>query len=547
MRKEIPLIALGIFCMIILLAQNNIEKVYAVSIEIATFGAVGTITSTQYKDCEYVSSTIVWCPSTTGAKIWNPTSRTVTSTVYSGIDISSIECDSTYCFTWHQTSADNIGNLTMFLKTGGAVIDSYSFPLGTGGITGYGITLVPAQGGSTTTILTLVEGQTCLDGVVPLGNTDEKGICFIAVEPTNPFPLDGTRFISSGATSDTAVTFDIRWNGEFATIGDPTANRAVAKFRDAAGNFQYYNINLADSDTTFALTQICNSGTVSGGLTQNRLFMFNGIIYDGVNNDIWTMDSTNSSCSEVQKTNLVDESVVTGVSYSSSDDLFFVTSTTDASIETNSLNVFNGTTFGASASFDRLLKLNLTSTSGNTVWTSFPHQAEGEVHVWRGSDMVIVTELLTPSNEGQTTTICYVVQGTGQTFCKTYDLDENGNIILDSVIGGVNPRNITTTNNELFCSLGLTDCANPDIKTNGTGMFMLLILLLVSYALVVYIHHVAKQSIMGIHPMLVLLIGIIDISIAFFLGWIPDYVFYSVIVLLVGLGGFGLYKIIRGM
>lgn len=148
---------------------------------------------------------------------------------------------------------------------------------------------------------------------------------------------------------------------------------------------------------------------------------------------------------------------------------------------------------------------------------------------------------------GEPITICYVVEGTGQMICKTYETDENGNPIIPSTIGGVNPRNITDTSNDLFCSLGITNCDNTDIKTNGTGMFMLLILLLVSYALVVYIHHIAKQSIMGIHPMLVLLIGIIDISIAFFLGWIPDYIFYSVIVLLIGLGGFGLYKIVRGM
>ena len=150
------------------------------------------------------------------------------------------------------------------------------------------------------------------------------------------------------------------------------------------------------------------------------------------------------------------------------------------------------------------------------------------------------------SGASGTVVICYVVQGTNQQFCQEYDVDEDGNVILDSIIGGVNPRNITATSGELFCSLGLTDCDNPDITTNGTGMFMLLIIVIVSYAFIIAIHHFAHVGIIHINPMFVLLIGIIDVTIAFFLGWIPDYIFYSVIVLLVGLGGFGLYRIIRG-
>jgi hypothetical protein len=157
----------------------------------------------------------------------------------------------------------------------------------------------------------------------------------------------------------------------------------------------------------------------------------------------------------------------------------------------------------------------------------------------------ILTYTEVPS-AGQTT-ICYVVEATGQKFCQTYDVDEDGNIILPSVIGGVNPRNITDTSNELFCSLGITDCDNSDITTNGTGMFMLLILVIVSYAFVVAIHHFAHSPLSNINPMFVLLIAIVDITIAFFLGWIPDYIFYSVLVLLIGLGGFGLYRIIRGV
>lgn len=542
MKYQIPIIVIAVFSISILLGQIYVDnRAYAITIETATFGAVAGATANVYNNCAYVSVTEVWCPSSTGLKIWNPTTRSLASTLKPTGVFTDVKCTSSVCYGWE--ASGTTGNLTRWLVSGHTLDDFQPFIGNTGFVTGHGIALVT---GGDNTLLLPIEGQTCTDGVTPLGSADDKGICFWAGGTGATF--DGNRWISAQTTNDLARVHDIEWNGQSATIGDPTANRAVVKYNDLAGVKTYQLINLADSDTTFITTRICETASLAF-TNQAKVAVINGILFDSYStSDLVVMDTTLGTCAVGVKTNLVDEGSVRTTTYDSVNDEFIISATdVDGGNENSAIYTFNGTTFdGINTVWEKELKVNTTATT-NVIWTHFNHPSEGEIQVWRGNQMVIISDLIGVSGTGgQTTTICYVVQGTGQTFCKTYTLDENGNVILDSVIGGVNPRNITTTSGELFCSLGITDCSNPDIKTNGTGMFMLLILVLVSYALIVYIHHVAKQSVTGINPMLVLLIGIIDISIAFFLGWIPDYVFYSVVVVLIGLGGFGLYKMIRG-
>lgn len=276
--------------------------------------------------------------------------------------------------------------------------------------------------------------------------------------------------------------------------------------------------------------------------------MYN-VCYSTFDNTIWTMSSSNSRVNKYSDNLVILANIAVGaiprncsisndvganrlyVNIESTDQVTIID--TEANVVISSHNVCN---VGVTApKLDTKRLFNVTNT-----YVACPE----------ATNSVVIDNTVSEESGGGTTgqmTICYIVEGSGQQFCKTYDVDANGNVILDSVIGGVNPRNITDTSNDLFCSLGITDCDNTDITTNGTGMFMLLILIIISYAFVVAIHHFAHSPLSNINPMLVLLIGIVDITIAFFLGWIPDYIFYSVIVLLIGLGGFGLYRIIRGV
>lgn len=541
MKTQTPLIAIAVFAIAILLSQVfYIEPAYAqVTIESVDFGS--TVAFNEFTNCDYISSSQVWCASSTGIKVWNPTSRTVLATLKPTGNFDDIACTSSVCYGWEVSGIT--GNLTRWLVSDRSLDDFQAFVGNAGLVTGHGIGLV--EGGSDNTLLLPVEGQTCTDGITPLGGTNEKGICFW--NGGSGVLFDGLRFVSSGQTADTNIVYDVKWNGGSGLFG----NRGVVTFRDTAGNFFFYNLNLGDGDSTFATTQICVTGSLSSVLSsQAKTQIIDGILYHAYStSDIVVMDTTLDTCTTATKSNPVDESTFVSITEDSTTGNFIVSAkTADGSgSEAGGLYVFNSTLSGINAVAERIVKVNLTANTPDHINLHFNHASEGEVHVWRGSNMLIITDILEPAFEGgETTTICFVTE-TGTEICVEYELDEQGRPILPSVIGGVNPRNITDTTGEFFCSIGLTDCDNPDIQTNGVGMFMLLLLVLVSYALVVYIHHVARQSVMGIHPMLVLLIGIIDVSIAFFLGWIPDYVFYSVIVLLIGLGGFGLYRIIRGM
>lgn len=113
--------------------------------------------------------------------------------------------------------------------------------------------------------------------------------------------------------------------------------------------------------------------------------------------------------------------------------------------------------------------------------------------------------------------------------------------------------NLTSFATSMFCAFGINTnaCINHDIKTNGAGLSLLAFLILVSYAFLVSIHHttlhrqgetVQVMKTLNINPMLLLVMLVVDVGIAFYLGWIADLIFYTIIVVMVGLAAFGLYR-----
>lgn len=136
--------------------------------------------------------------------------------------------------------------------------------------------------------------------------------------------------------------------------------------------------------------------------------------------------------------------------------------------------------------------------------------------------------------------------------------DSNGDGIADNgILGGLGAyrsnQNVTHLAFEWNCAFGIGSCTNTDPKTNGAGLFLLLIVVIISYAFLVAIHYqalhminkanVQVMDILNINPILLLVVLIIDIGLTFYLGWIPDLIFYTIItVSVVGIVGFGLYK-----
>jgi hypothetical protein len=118
--------------------------------------------------------------------------------------------------------------------------------------------------------------------------------------------------------------------------------------------------------------------------------------------------------------------------------------------------------------------------------------------------------------------------------------------------------NLTQFGTDVFCAFGINSqaCTNKDIKTNGVGLTYLALLVIISYAFLVYIHHqaqtklgeqhIALLSSLAINPILLLVMLVVDVGIAFYMGWVSNIIFYTLLVIMVGLAGFGIYRQVKG-
>jgi len=129
---------------------------------------------------------------------------------------------------------------------------------------------------------------------------------------------------------------------------------------------------------------------------------------------------------------------------------------------------------------------------------------------------------------------------------------------LDCVGSGTSPfagitggRPVTDVTVALTDGLGLTECGEDgDQETCGSGLFTFLFLLLITefLALAGYLGFTHKTgggtNLMDI-ALFMLIIAFVDLSIAFYLNWIPDVVFYTIIVITSALLAFGFMRHFR--
>lgn len=118
-----------------------------------------------------------------------------------------------------------------------------------------------------------------------------------------------------------------------------------------------------------------------------------------------------------------------------------------------------------------------------------------------------------------------------------------------AVTGG---SDITTVSETLFCGIGFNTTCSGDPKENGTGLLLMLITgVFFSGIVIISIATANTRFGAGIayteipkELWLFLVVGVVALS--FYFQWIPDIVFYGMMVGLAGLFSFGLYKHIRG-
>lgn len=121
--------------------------------------------------------------------------------------------------------------------------------------------------------------------------------------------------------------------------------------------------------------------------------------------------------------------------------------------------------------------------------------------------------------------------------------------LINKITGGTD---VAVVGGDLFCGVGLNATCSGDIKTNGTGLLLMLmtgsffaglVFLTIGAANTKFGAGIAYTEIPK-EFWLFLVVGVV--SFAFYMQWIPDIVFYGMMVGLAGLFSFGLYKHIRG-
>lgn len=126
---------------------------------------------------------------------------------------------------------------------------------------------------------------------------------------------------------------------------------------------------------------------------------------------------------------------------------------------------------------------------------------------------------------------------------------------IDNIFYGTGGTGVPITNvtNNLLDGLGITNSTNDDIQTNGTGLVLMLVTGVFFTSMIVATIAIANNKfnagiqyteVLTKEVWLFLVVGVVALS--WFLGWIPEIVFYGMVVGLAGLFAFGLYRHFKG-
>jgi len=136
---------------------------------------------------------------------------------------------------------------------------------------------------------------------------------------------------------------------------------------------------------------------------------------------------------------------------------------------------------------------------------------------------------------------CKTTEGNTTTYYICNDANQDGSLDHCYVYQFVNDTLYRTG-----CGFGLTDCTNPDIKTNGMGMLGMLLMGTFFAGLLFTASRKTGHSIGEIHPVFWIFIALATAGAAWLLGWVDSLVFFALIVVAAGIGGFAIYRKTRG-
>lgn len=510
-KKSIPLIVLAIFGMALLLSYDNLPAVYAVEFD--------DITTNDQPDFVYTYSSGVTnylAVGTGGAspsiQVYNLDNgaliRTIslTSISFSGTLVD-MYCQATLCWALFDSSPDNIAEIN--IATGSA-FNGYNFS----SITAGGA-LVASGTIEATIFLFTTDGSETYYRVLSTSTVPYTLVNTVDTNVGNNGVLDAERITSGGinylvfTTQAGSLQYRV-WNlGTSASVCSATISTAAFDIFHMSGDTVYISDNeeveifdlACNDDGTIANTQLCDQG----GTEPTR-----GLSGSVAHNEVYVMCDQNTSNPRVVIIN--------------------VTSNT------------------------RLGTLVLSSATSSPRHDTMSYNSD--------SDTLSVV-----MNAGDKARIFYFsgigggggLNGSENGVCLNVDANGDGHInVLDCVgsntawAGITGGQNATDITKNITDGLGLTHCGEDgDPETCGSGLFMFIFLLLLMefLSLAGYLGFTSKigaEKQIADVAIIMLIIAFACIAIAFYLNWIPDIVFYAIVVLIAGFTTFGILHRIRG-
>lgn len=538
MKQKIPLIIGALFAIVMLLAHNNIEKAYAISfVDVSLGGGLSPVAHPAQGDTWFSTSLGIaerWIPTGAGVSILNMKADTMSSFSISGGGVTDVKCGSAWCFAWQSTTTPfRIWAIDAQSRTILGVIN------GTDG----------NEGGSAIEVLDTVTGG--LGGIsvfVPLHNTNCDGLgggnYVIAI-------MDGSIIANSGTFNDACS--GILSIGDFVTgvahsgltqqvVGDNRNILAVRVLNALTQNFHIYSMT--------TLTRICDANIQN---SQNWVLEDDGVFWTS-NDDGWAV--IGYDIPETGSANCVaDFSIATPTNYfqygfaiDTENDLVFVST------------VFNGGTDSyisvrnQSALSEELFRLSMPDGATGAL-TYYPAQDEliaysdannvARIFKFGGAGSAGSSETCIDTNLDGATDLCF-------TDTNNDGIPDNG--ALGALGAYRSNANLTSFGTDVFCAFGINTnaCEDRNIQTNGVGIVYLMVIIIISYAFLVYVHYQAQYALnkdniqvmdaLAVNPLLLLTMLILDVTLAWYMQWIPDLIFYTTIVVMVGLSAFGIYR-----
>lgn len=508
-KYNIPIIALVIFSITILLANNNIEKAFALTLSDTVVGADGIrMKYNAGRDAyEIFRNTL----DAEGMQFVDANTKAITTMNFpqptaAGSYVAS-DCDSTSCFVVYGTSSGADRILRLSIPSGSVLANQTN---NFSGMEGSLLSIIKINSGS------VFVGAVCSDS--------DRILLVLSATLTETGRIGDCAGTNIG---NNIGIFDMQISGTRIALTTSALNNG----------FQLWNTG--GSNVCKGLPAYSNENT-NGAIARNSASSTWLVTTDSSQR----VDIINDSCSDTGDITSAQHGLTTtlrGIDTSDTRDEIYIVSTTTVAVM--DLDSPSSLLFSFSTGGDATVKLK-----------TDPSEEFAQFAVLSGTNLRIAQ--LDPIDEPTSSIVCIDTTLDGiADLCFT---DTNNDGVADNGFAGglgafTSNANITDIGTQWFCAFNIgAACNDADVRTNGVGLFYLAIILIFSYAILIAIHikaveasskdNVQLTDALRINPILLLVMLLIDVGLAWSLQFISDVIFFTTIVVLAGLAGFGFYR-----